>query len=102
VQLFAAPEPEDTAVLERLREACGREPELAAAYAYRSAFAGSARSELTIGLVLDDAADAARIANALGRRVDDVRDGQELLFQVLGAEGTADIAGAVTAFDVRD
>jgi hypothetical protein len=38
----------------------------------------------------------------LSLRVDDVLDGQELLFQVLGAEGTADIAGAVAAFYVRD
>ena len=88
-------------MIEALREACQSEPKLAAAYAYRSAFAGSTRAELTIGLVLEDGAEAARIADALGRRAEDALRGDELLFQVLGDEGVADIAGVVPAFYVR-
>ena len=88
-------------MIEALRGACAGEPELAAAYAYRSAFAGSSLAELTIGLVIDDGADAARIANALGRRAESALEGDELLFQVLGDEGVADIGSVVPAFYVR-
>jgi hypothetical protein len=87
-------------VIEALREACKSEPQLAAAYAFRSAVVGSL-AELTIGLVVDDDADAARVANALGRRAETALEEDELLFQVLGDEGVADIESVVPAFYVR-
>jgi SseB protein C-terminal domain len=101
VQLFGAPATLAPELVEALADECRSQPSVRAAYAFQSLTGDAARSELTIGLVLDDAAAAPNVVEGLGRGAEEHLPGGTLLFQLLTTEGAADIESVVPPFYVR-
>jgi hypothetical protein len=102
MQLLGAPASLASELVEALARECRSQPSVRAAYAFQSLTGDAPRSELTIGLVLDDAEAAGDVVGSLGRSADEHIPGGTLLFQLLTPEGVADVEAVVPPFYVRE
>jgi hypothetical protein len=101
IQLLGPPAALAPELVEALAAECRSQPSVRAAYAFQSLTGDAPRSELTIGLVLDDAAAAQDVVQSLGQSADEQIGGGTLLFQLLTPEGAADVEAVVAPFYVR-
>jgi hypothetical protein len=101
IQLLGAPASLAPELVEALAGECRSQPSVRAAYAFQSLTGDAPRSELTIGLVLDDAEAAEDVVQSLGRSADEHIQGGTLLFQLLTPEGAGDVEAVVPPFYVR-